>query len=81
MDAELAELIAKAVVDPELREKLKNNPDALVGLSFEDKKALLLALEQACKPATQEVEMGVESRATKWGNGGEGPWENTPFTG
>lgn len=79
MTPEIAEIVAKAAVDRDFREELRNNPDKLVGLSFDDKKALLLALDSMDPPVDKDTE--VESRVTKFDTGGQGPWENTPFTG
>lgn len=79
MAPELAEMIAKATVDRAFREELRANPDRLVGLSLEDKKALMLALDSMDAPVSKDTE--VEPRVTKYNMGGQGPWENTPFTG
>jgi hypothetical protein len=80
MTPETAEMVAKAAVDKDFRKELRNNPDKLVGLSFDDKKALLLALDSIDSHPSSDIEMEVETRITK-STGGEGPWENTPFTG
>jgi hypothetical protein len=80
MTPEMAEMVARAAFDKDFREELRNNPDKLVGLSFDDKKALLLALDSMDDHPSSDIEMEVETRVTK-SAGGEGPWENTPFTG
>lgn len=79
MTPEIAEIVARAAFDKDFREELRNNPDKLVGLSFEDKKAVLLALDSMDAPVDKNTE--VESRITKFDTGGQGSWENTPFTG
>lgn len=78
MTPEIAEMVSRAAVDKDFREELRDNPDRLVGLSFEDKKALLLALDSMDASVDRNTE--VESRITKYDTGGQGPWENTPFT-
>jgi hypothetical protein len=82
MSEKLREVVERASTDAAFRTQLQINPEAALagyGLTAEEKAALMSG-----DPGKLN-ELGVDARVTKQAtstldDGGQGPWQNTPFT-
>jgi hypothetical protein len=82
MSETLRKVVERASTDAAFRAQLASNPEAALagyGLTAEEKAALLRGDEHELS------ELGVDARVTKQAastldDGGQGPWQNTPFT-
>jgi hypothetical protein len=82
MSETLRKVVERASTDAAFRAQLESNPEAALAgysLTAEEKAALLRGDEHELS------ELGVDARVTKQAgstldDGGQGPWQNTPFT-
>ena len=82
MSETLRKVVERASTDAAFRAQLGSNPEAALAgynLTAEEKAALLRGDEHELS------ELGVDARVTKQAgsaldDGGQGPWQNTPFT-
>jgi hypothetical protein len=82
MSEKLTKVLERASTDAAFPKQLRSNPEAALagyGLTAEEKAALMSG------DTSKMEDLGVDARITKqaastFDDGGQGPWQNTPFT-